>query len=528
MRRLERPAALALLALLLSAPARALKTETMGMTLAAGGRQIVTVASGQASVKFAPGTSSAQIDAALAAAGAARAGDLVDGWITVGWTDGAPVPVKLVSLKAMAGVLFAESSRAYRALRTPNDALFNAQYALAAVNAPAGWEYEVGNSSRVTIVVIDSGIDGTHPDLSAKMLPSFVFDEGSGAASADGPTPVCNHATHVAGVAAAATNNGTQVAGVSWGANLASFRVFATGSCTLDCSDAAGTGSCSASDPAVVGALTKAVALENDGTYGLIVANMSLGGAGPCSLAVQAAVTNAVNHGVVVLAAAGNDGGAINSPGNCAGVIPMGATDNTNQIASFSSRGPELAASGLVAPGVSVLTTDLGGGTAGATGTSFSTPMGAGLAALILSAKPPTTPNAASAANVQALMRGGAQDLGLASTVQGAGLMNVYRSLRLTEKGTVAGFDGDQKPIAFPNPFRVSQSPNVSFSFPASLHGIGTDIKIYSLDGQFVRDLAQPLWDGKNASGNLVASGTYVFVVTTSKGSARGRMAVIR
>jgi len=48
------------------------------------------------------------------------------------------------------------------------------------------------------------------------------------------------------------------------------------------------------------------------------------------------------------------------------------------------------------------------------------------------------------------------------------------------------------------------------------------------MNGQFVREISVPLWDGKNASGNLVASGSYMFVVTTSAGTQRGRMAVIR
>jgi flagellar hook assembly protein FlgD len=288
-------------------------------------------------------------------------------------------------------------------------------------------------------------------------------------------------------------------------------------------------GACSASDNAIAGAINKAVTLQNTGSYGLMVINMSLGApATPCSGTLQTAITAAVNAGIVVVAAAGNDGAGVNSPGNCAGVIPMGATDNTSQIASFSSRGPELASSGLVAPGVAVLTTDLNGGTVGASGTSFASPMGAGLAALILSAKPSTTPNAALVANVSSLMRGGAQSIGQPSTVQGAGQMDVYRSLRLTVKGTLAGFDGDQKPIAFPNPFRVSQSGTVTISIPQALQGTGTDIKIYTLQGGIVRDLSEPLWDGKNSNGNLVASGTYVFVVTTSAGSSRGRMAVIR
>jgi len=206
----------------------------------------------------------------------------------------------------------------------------------------------------------------------------------------------------------------------------------------------------------------------------------------------------------------------------------MGATDNTSQIASFSSRGNELANNGLVAPGVSLLTTDLNNGTASASGTSFSSPMGAGLAALLLSAKASTTPNAALVSSVQSLMRGGAQSVGQPATAQGAGQMNVFRSLRLATKGTLAGFDGDQKPIAFPNPFRLSRGTSVNISIPTSIAGSGTDIKIYTLTGHIVRELSTPVWDGKNADGRLVASGSYMFVVKTSAGSASGRMAVIR
>ena len=522
-------AAAGLLALL-AGPARALKTETMGMTLAAGGQASVLVASGQAAVKFASGTPMALIDSALAAAGVTRAADLPGGWLAVAWTDGSPVATKVNSLKNLPGVTIAEPSKAYHALRTPNDPLFNSQYALAQVSAPAGWEFEVGNSSRVTIAVIDSGIDGTQPDLIAKLAntQSLIFAQLTGAGSPNNPpTAECNHATHVAGVAAASTDNGNLVAGMSWGAQLVSFKVFGVGSCNVDCSDAQGLNSCTASDNAIAIALSTAAALENTGPYGLIVANMSLGASNTdCSPVLQAAITAAVNAGVVVVAAAGNDGGRVNSPGNCAGVIPMGATDNTSQIASFSSRGPELAASGLVAPGVAVLTTDLNGGTVGATGTSFSSPMGAGLAALILSAKPSTTPNAALVANVQALMRGGAQSIGQPATTQGAGQMDVFRSLRLTVKGTLAGLD--QKPYASPNPFRLSQMSQVHLVIPPSLSGSGTDIKIYTMQGSFIRELSEPSWDGKNASGNLVASGSYLFVVTTSAGTGRGRMAVIR
>lgn len=512
-----------LLALAVSARA-AIKIETLGVRAADGSSHPIEVTSGQAFLRLAAGTDPASLDAPLAALGAARAKDFGGGLWLVTWTGGQTVSAQLDALRGLAGVAMIDASHVYHLRRTPNDPLVNSQYQLSAVDAFGAWEYEVGASSKVTIVVIDSGIDGTQPDLSGKLVsPNRIFDQTTGAGSNNQPpTPACNHATHVAGVAAASTDNGVQVAGLSWGAQLASYKVFVDAQCNADCSDNVAPG-CVANDPAIVGAISEAKSYNGTPGYGRVVINMSLGGASACSGAIQTAVTNAVSSGAVVIAAAGNDGSAVNSPGNCAGVIPMGATDSNNSIAYFSSRGAELANFGLVAPGVSVVTTGLNGGTASATGTSFSSPMGAGLAALVLSAKPTATP-----AQVQTFMRAGAVDIGQPSTVQGAGLMNAYRTMRLVEKGTMAGYDGDQKPIAFPNPFRLSQTSKVSFSIPTSLGAGALDIKVYSLDGAFVRELSQPVWDGKNADGNLVASGTYVFVVKTSKGSSRGRMAVVR
>mgnify|MGYP001580660536 FL=1 len=106
--------------------------------------------------------------------------------------------------------------------------------------------------------------------------------------------------------------------------------------------------------------------------------------------------------------------------------------------------------------------------------------------------------------------------------------MDLFRALRFSVNGTLAGFDGQEKPIAVPNPFRTSNTGRVSFKIPPSLQGALTKIKIYTLDGQPVRDLTGLTWDGKNTDGNAVASGTYVFVVTSSAGTGRGRVSVLR
>lgn len=521
--RLELAAALAL-SVLLAVPARALKTETLSVKApaAAGGVQSLTVTSGQAMLRFSSGTTDAQVDAALTGTGAARLKSFPGNWYLAGWNDSVPVGTRLAALKSAPGVLAADPSRVYKVLRTPNDPLFSSQYALAKVSAPAAWEFDVGSTNRVTIAVIDSGIQGTNAELSGKLTntTSAAFDPNTGVKTADNPpTPACNHATHVSGVAAATTDNLTQIAGMSWGAQLVSYKVFKDADCTAtDCSDA----SCVTNDPGIIAALVQAQADEGTANYGKIVVNISLGGTGACGASLQTAINNATTAGIPVIAAAGNDGGAVNNPGNCSGVIPMAASNSSDQIASFSSRGAELAANGLAAPGVSLVTTDTGGGTASASGTSFSSPMGAGLAALMLSNKPTL-----SAAQVGIYMRAGADNIGYDSSVQGAGRMDAYRTMRLVS-GASATFDGDSKPIAFPNPFRLSQTAYVTIAYPQNLHGSASEIRIYTADGQFVRSLTTAIWDGKNTAGNKVASGTYTFTVKTSNGSGTGRMTVIR
>ncbi len=531
----RRLVALALL-VLLGVSARALETEMLSGTalgpaaLPAG--QFLRVTSGQALVRLADGVVLTRLDADLAVLGAVRGVELGGGWHLIHLAAGRSVASALPALRSLPGVAAADPSRVYSVNRTPADPLVNSQYALAQVAAFAGWEYEVGLSARVTIAVIDTGIEGTHPDLTAKLTntASKAFDPDLGIMTSNNPpTPACNHATRVAGVAAASADNGTQIAGMSWGAQLLSLKVFTDSSCpAVGCSDAG----CLTNDPGIAAAINHAVSLQNTAAVGKVVINMSLGGLGACPAGVvQDAITAAESAGVPVIVAAGNSGGAVENPGNCLDAIPVGATDSNNSIASFSSRGPELAARGLVAPGVSLVTTDQGGGTASATGTSFAAPMVSGLAALILSAKPTF-----SVAQISAALRGGADSIGVSAlgvagtlgNVAGAGRMNAYRSLRLAVKGTLAGFDGEVQAIAFPNPFRPSQIGSVAFALPPGLQGGQLNIKIYTLDGAFVRMVTGLSWDGKNADGHAVASGAYIFVVTTSAGTGRGRLSVLR
>ncbi|MBI2363254.1 MAG: S8 family serine peptidase, partial [Elusimicrobia bacterium] len=146
----------------------------------------------------------------------------------------------------------------------------------------------------------------------------------------------------------------------------------------------------------IVNAINYARTINNNPTYGRVVLNMSIGEEGTaCPTAVQNAINAAVasSTGVIIVVSAGNAASTISAPANCVGVIPVGATDSNDNIASFSNTGTELASFGVVAPGVNIVTTDRGGGVTGsATGTSFSAPLVSGLAALLIAAKPTLSP----------------------------------------------------------------------------------------------------------------------------------------
>jgi len=556
--------ALAALALVLVLPqgARAFQRveKFTGFGNMAPGKSIDVVAE-TAFVKFSSGTTPTQRAAALAHIGASIQHEYrFIGWTLVGLQPGMSVANGLTLLKNMSEIKRVNVNHVYRTSIVPNDPLVPSQTNLSQIDAFAGWDFETGSSSQVTIVMIDAGIDATNTDLNSKLLnlgataqsQDCSDDNGNVCAADSGPTvsggaPVsgmpsaaCDHGTRTSGVAAATGNNGIGIAGISWGANLISLRVFSPGDCggtSSDCSPAA----CTAADAALVSALEYATNLLTTPGAGKVVINMSIGGQATCFTsdttepgAVQDAIAVSTTAGIPMAIAAGNEAGAIDAPANCAGtapgsgIIPVGSVNSSNQISSFSNQGPELAANGVVAPGENIETTDVGNSyTSGATGTSFSAPHVAGLAALILS-NHPDCGGQNCAVYAQTMIRGGADNIGFTPAQQGAGRIDLFRTLRLTARGTLADFAGQQKPIAFPNPFRLSQTSEVSIQLPPSLQGSNATITIFTVNGQEVRTLSGLTWDGKNDNGNPVVSGTYVFEVVTGAGKSVGRMAVIR
>jgi thermitase len=251
-------------------------------------------------------------------------------------------------------------------LANPNDSLFSQEYAHQRINSVTGWGFYPGSytsSGGPKIAVIDTGIDTNHPDLvghidtaNAKCFGLLCFFTGYEDDN--------GHGTHTAGTAGAAANNGAGIAGVAFNTKIMPIKV---------CNAA---GSCQTSD--IVSGINWAR------THGAKVISMSLGGGGTATL--QTAVTNAYNAGLVVVAAAGNDGNStVNYPAGYAEVISVAATDSNDARASFSNMNSDVE---LAAPGVNVLATYNNGGYTTMSGTSMATPHVAGLAALLFGQNP--------------------------------------------------------------------------------------------------------------------------------------------
>jgi serine protease len=362
-------------------------------------------------------------------------------------------------LRAQADVEYAVVDGRKRALSAPNDPLFgnnqtkttpivgqwylraptsstiaNADSVVSAINAQAAWDITRGNSG-VVVAVLDSGVRLDHPDLASKLLPGYDFihdagtagdgtgrdndpsDTGDFVARADvGVAPGCTfgdvgqasswHGTQTAGLIGAATHNGIGMAGSGRDVMLLPVRVL---------------GKCGGYDSDIQAAMLWAAGLSADpvsNPHPAKVVNLSLGSAGVCSASYADIVQQLNAAGVVVVAAAGNDGLSVGTPANCPGVIGVAGVRHSGTKVGYSDLGPQVSIaapagncknltgdclfpllttsnSGAAGPvanaaGGSTYTTSSGDSSLG---TSFSAPLVSGTVGLMLSANPGLTPS---------------------------------------------------------------------------------------------------------------------------------------
>lgn len=259
--------------------------------------------------------------------------------------------------KNRAEVAYAEPNFLTQAFFTPNDPDFSSQWNLQKINASVAWDSSQGGFGP--IAVIDTGVDASHSDLTGEVENGYNFISDNTDTSDDN-----GHGTHVAGIIEAATNNGNGIASIGFKGTLLPIKVL----------DSTGSGT----DGDVASGITYAT--DN----GAKIINLSLGGS-DFSQTEQDAVNYAIKHGVIVVAAAGNNSN--NSPVYPAadsGVLAVSASNQNDNLASFSSFGSDIYVS---APGVSITSTYNNGGYAQMSGTSMAAPHLAGLLGLAYSLK---------------------------------------------------------------------------------------------------------------------------------------------
>ncbi|MDZ4655649.1 MAG: S8 family peptidase [Coriobacteriia bacterium] len=342
----------------------------------------------------------------IAAPGAVKVKDLplVNG--AVFWL---PSRASQRAVARLAGVRYVESDvRAYASVKPPKiSPTQSLPWGIDRINADEAWAITTGDPVKVAIV--DTGIDTTHPDLAANVMGGMSAVNYTRKYTDDN-----GHGTHVAGIVAA-LDNSIGVVGVGPDIDLYAVKVLNR------------KGSGYISD--IIEGLDWCQSAEMD------VVNMSLG-TGVYLQSFHDAVNSLYESGVVVVAAAGNDGNdsAVNYPAAFPEVIAVGATTQTDTLAYFTCTGPEVE---LSAPGSNIYSTYKNGGYATLSGTSMASPHVTGAAALVLTRPIDESEDDGDRkwdpAEVRARLRAKAEDLGIAGRDPGFGYGLVRADLAIVQ-----------------------------------------------------------------------------------------------
>ncbi len=387
-------------------------------------------------------------------------------FISVEVTD--PLFVERVQLDSDVRYVAHDSIDAVTTQYTPNDQHYGLQYGITNTNTDHAWDVTLG-STAVTVAVLDTGIQASHPDFeSSRLLNGITYAGGNQNNDGDG------HGTHVSGTVGATINNGIGVAGVSQSMIMPVKVLSDTGS----------------------GAFSW---IANGITYaadnGAHILSLSLGCAAGC---YDQGTVDAIDYarytkGAMVVVASGNDYGAVGFPGNHPTSFTVACTDSNNNKCNFSNTGNTV---DISAPGFDIASTYIGSSYVYMSGTSMSTPHVSGIAALIKTANP-----GYSASDLENAITSTAISIG--GSGMGAGLVD-----------TQAAIGGGTPP--------TNNAPTASFSFTTNeltvnVDGTGSsdpdgDPLTYSWnwgDGS-------PDASGSTASHTYSADGTYSVTLTVT------------
>jgi len=290
------------------------------------------------------------------------------------------------TLGSVAVVTSCPESAGHRvAVATSRDGYSDRQWAIPQIMAPQAWEVTSGEAS-IVIAVLDTGIDKEHEDLAGKVIAEVNFT--------DSPTTkdIYGHGTHIAGIIAAAANNGVGVAGLAYNCRLMNVKV----------ADDQGRFYGSAAAKGITWAVE----------HGAKVINMSLVST-ESSTELEEAINYAWSQGAVVVAAAGNFVGTkVVYPAYYSNCLAVAATDSDDCVASWSGRGDWV---DVAAPGVDIYSTLPGNRYDSKSGTSMAAAHVSGLAGLLFALRSDKNNNGFVNDEVRAAIENGCDELDISA-----------------------------------------------------------------------------------------------------------------
>lgn len=280
---------------------------------------------------------------------------------------------------------------------TVNDPYFHEQWALSRIKVSSLWQVTSGQPETI-VAIVDTGIDGNHEELKGKVVAEVNFTDSFTAHDDNG------HGTHIAGILVSSSNNNLGVAGLAPETRLLNVKV------------ADDTGSCQAA------AVAKGIIWAVDN--GASVINISLELSQP-SLELEKAVDYAWTSGVLVVAAAGNDGGGqLTYPACYENSVAVAATKQDDTLAPLSNHGDWV---DVAAPGFYIYSTLPENSYGYKSGTSFATAYVSGLAALLFGITSDTNGNGRLNDEVRAAIEAGCRQTHTCGT--GRGIIDAAGSL---------------------------------------------------------------------------------------------------
>ncbi|MFY9287854.1 MAG: S8 family serine peptidase [Alphaproteobacteria bacterium] len=365
---------------------------------------------------------------------------------------------------------------------TINDPSFSSAWQLPKIAAPSAWELARGDG--IIVAVLDTGVDGTHPDLAPNMIAGW-----NTASNSTNTTDIKGHGTWVAGTVGALLNNGIGAAGVAPNVKIMPLRIT---------DDPAGY--------AYYSDMAEAITWAAD--HGARIVNLSFGPINNSSTIVNAG-QYLINKGGLLFNSAGNDG-TLNTIINHPAIITVSATTSADTRASWSTHG---IFTDLSAPGAGVYSTARGGGYNFVNGTSFSSPIAAATGALVMSANPYLTP-----LQVENVLKASTDDLGpVGYDVEfGFGRVNALKAVTLAQSIAV---DSTPPTVAVTEPVAGTNVAGILTIKTASADNVGVDHVDIFINGQLLGTTKnnQLVWDTTRSSNGNVTITAYAYDTTGNK-----------